>query len=464
MIGSILLVLALGGATRGSKRWIDFPFFRFQPSELGKLLLVLAVSAFVVDRIRRLQDRDTTARVMLMALVPSVLVMLQPDLGSAIVYVVIALAILFVAGTSWKHFAALFALFAISLTLVLVAAPAVGVHVLKPYQTDRLTAFLNPSDNPADQGYQQNQSRIAIGSGQKSGRPHPTQTTLNFLPEHHTDFIFAVVGERYGFAGAALVLSLYALLIWRGLRILTMAKNLYGALIAGGIVAMLLWQVFVNVGMTIGIMPITGVPLPLDVLRRLFGPRDLPVRRDPPVDLRPRSPRRQGSRPRPRIRMRSPMTHRSAAPTRTDTARKRPRTHALRRRLPLRKQVLVSVDHGETRVALLEATGKPAAQGSRRRRKPQNPAAGYHVAELYIERRGARSIVGNIYKGRVDNVLPGLEAAFVDIGLDKNGFLHVDEIVLPGVEVPRRGRAAGARSPTCSSPARRSWCRWSRTR
>ena len=107
----------------------------------------------------------------------------------------------------------------------------------------------------------------------------------------------------------------------------------------------------------------------------------------------------------------------------------------------MRKQVLVSVDHGETRVALLEATGKPAAKGSRRRRKPQNPAAGYHVAELYNERRGARSIVGNIYKGRVDNVLPGLEAAFVDIGLDKNGFLHVDEIVLPGVEVPRHVEA-----------------------
>jgi ribonuclease G len=111
----------------------------------------------------------------------------------------------------------------------------------------------------------------------------------------------------------------------------------------------------------------------------------------------------------------------------------------------LRKQVLVSVDHGETRVALLEATGNPSQQksGSRRRRKPANPAAGYHVAELYIERRGARSIVGNIYKGKVDNVLPGLEAAFVDIGLEKNGFLHVDEIVLPGVEIPRRGRGGG---------------------
>jgi rod shape determining protein RodA len=129
---------------------------------------------------------------------------------------------------------------------------------------DRLTAFLNPSEDPGDQGYQQNQSRIAIGAGQKTGRgDEATQTRLNFLPEHHTDFIFAVIGEEYGFLGASIVLSLFALLIWRVLRILTMAKNLYGALIAGGIVAMLMFQVFVNIGMTIGIMPITGVPLPL---------------------------------------------------------------------------------------------------------------------------------------------------------------------------------------------------------
>jgi rod shape determining protein RodA len=178
---------------------------------------------------------------------------------------VIALAVLFVAGTSWRHFAALAAIAATGVALTLVAAPAVGVQVLKPYQVDRLTAFLNPSDDPRDEGYQQNQSRIAIGSGQKTGRgvEAATQTRLNFLPEHHTDFIFAVIGEEFGFLGASIVLSLYALLIWRTLRILTMAKNLYGALIAGGIVAMLMFQVFVNVGMTIGIMPITGVPLPL---------------------------------------------------------------------------------------------------------------------------------------------------------------------------------------------------------
>jgi rod shape determining protein RodA len=265
MIGSILLVLAIGGATRGSKRWIDFSVVRFQPSELGKLLLIVALAGFVVDRSRRLPERQTTARVMLIALIPAMLVIAQPDLGTGLVYVVIALTVLFVAGTSWRHFVALAALGAVALTMVLVVAPAAGVHVLKPYQVDRLTAFLNPSDNPADQGYQQNQSRIAIGSGQKTGRgvAHATQTQLNFLPEHHTDFIFAVVGETYGFVGGAFVLSLYALLIWRGLRILTMAKNLYGALIAGGITAMLLFQVFVNVGMTVGIMPITGVPLPL---------------------------------------------------------------------------------------------------------------------------------------------------------------------------------------------------------
>jgi rod shape determining protein RodA len=174
------------------------------------------------------------------------------------------LAVLFVAGAPGRHFAALGALAAIAVTFTLVVAPAAGVQVLHGYQKDRLTAFLHPTDNPRGQGYQQNQSRIAIGSGEKTGRGDAaTQTGYDFLPEHHTDFIFAVVGERWGFAGAALVLSLYALLVWRALRILTLAKNLYGALIAGGVVAMILFQVFVNVGMTVGIMPITGIPLPL---------------------------------------------------------------------------------------------------------------------------------------------------------------------------------------------------------
>jgi len=264
MIVSILLVYALGFSARGSRRAIEFGFFNFQASELGKLLLVVALSAFMVDRMRRLGDRETTSRIVLLALVPAMLVIAQPDLGSGLVYLAIVIAVLFVAGTKWTHFAALAGLGVAAVAVVLIAAPAVGVEVLKPYQMDRLTAFLNPSDDPADEGYQINQSLTAIGAGGKTGRgDESTQTELNFLPEHHTDFIFSVVGEEFGFVGAALVLSLFALMIWRALRILTMSKNFYGAVVAGGITAMLMFQVFVNVGMTIGIMPITGIPLPL---------------------------------------------------------------------------------------------------------------------------------------------------------------------------------------------------------
>jgi rod shape determining protein RodA len=264
MIASILLVYAFGFSARGSQRAIALPFFSFQPSELGKLLLVVALAGFMVDRIRRLTDRETTSRMVLLAVIPAMLVIAQPDLGSGLVYLAILGAVLFVAGTPWTHFAALTGLAAAAIVVVLIAAPAVGVEVLKPYQKDRLTAFLNPGDNQSREAYQVNQSLTAIGSGGKTGRgDEATQTKLDFLPEHHTDFVFSVVGEEFGFVGAALILSLFALLIWRALRTLTMAKNFYGALVAGGITAMLMFQVFVNVGMTIGIMPITGIPLPL---------------------------------------------------------------------------------------------------------------------------------------------------------------------------------------------------------
>jgi rod shape determining protein RodA len=264
LIAGILLVSAVGVSARGSRRAIALPFFSFQPSELGKVLLVVSLAAFMVDRIRRLTDRETTSRIALLAVIPAMLVIAQPDLGSGLVYLAILGAIMFIAGTPWTHFAALGALTAVAISLVLVAAPAAGVEVLKPYQKDRLTAFLNPGENQGKEAYQINQSLTAIGSGGKTGRgDEATQTKLDFLPEHHTDFVFSVVGEEFGFVGAALVLSLFALLIWRALRTLTIAKNFYGALVAGGITAMLMFQVFVNVGMTIGIMPITGIPLPL---------------------------------------------------------------------------------------------------------------------------------------------------------------------------------------------------------
>nr|MBA2644015.1 rod shape-determining protein RodA [Solirubrobacterales bacterium] len=264
MLVFILSVFPIGSVVNGSRSWIELPWISIQPSEFGKLLLIVALAGFVVERMRRF-DRQTTAGVMLLGLLPVMLVMLQPDLGTAIVYVVATVAVLFVAGAPFRHFAALGGLAGLAIALTLVALPAVGVSVLKPYQVDRLTSFMEPGGDPSDAGYQQAQSKIAIGSGEKTGRgvDNATQTGLDFLPEHHTDFIFAVIGETYGFAGCALVLSLYALLVWRGLHILTTAKNLYGALIAGGITVMILFQLFVNVGMTIGIMPITGIPAPL---------------------------------------------------------------------------------------------------------------------------------------------------------------------------------------------------------
>jgi rod shape determining protein RodA len=249
---------------QGARRWIPLPFMQFQSSEFGKVLIIVALAAFAVDRSRRLHERRTTARIMLLALIPALLVIPQPDLGTGMVYVAIGFSILFFAGTSWKQLTGLVAMFVASIAIVLAGAPALGVHLLKPYQVQRLTGFLNPSHDPQNQTYNITESLIAIGSGQKTGRgQNATQTKLNFLPANDTDFVFAAVGETYGFAGAAVVLSLYALLIWRTLRILTMSKNLYGTLIAGGILAMLMFQIFVNVGMTVGIMPITGVPLPL---------------------------------------------------------------------------------------------------------------------------------------------------------------------------------------------------------
>ena len=239
--------------------------FNFQPSELGKILLILAVAAFVVDRLRKTEERGTTVRVMMLALVPALLVILQPDLGTSIVYIVIALAILFLAGAKWNHFAVIGMAIAGVIVLAMVVMPKMGISPLQDYQYDRLTAFLHPGEVTDSTSYQQNQALIALGSGRQSGRgvEQATQTRLDFLPEHHTDFIFAVIGETYGFIGVAIVLSLYALLIWRGLRILTLSNSTFGALIVGGVVAMLMFQVFINVGMNIGIMPITGIPLPL---------------------------------------------------------------------------------------------------------------------------------------------------------------------------------------------------------
>jgi len=264
LCASVSLVFVFGFAARGSRRAFELPFFSFQPSELGKLLLVLALAGFVIDGARRGSEVQRTVRYLCLGLAPAALVFLQPDLGTSMVFVVATLAVMYFGGVPWTHFAVIGAAIVALIALVLVVAPAVGTPVLKGYQQERLTSFLDPHAHEAGAGYQQNQSVIATGSGQMTGRgDRATQTRLDFVPERHTDFIFAVIGERYGFAGAAFVLSLYALLLWRALRIVTLSKNSYGTLVAGGIAVSVLFQVFVNVGMNLGIMPITGIPLPL---------------------------------------------------------------------------------------------------------------------------------------------------------------------------------------------------------
>jgi rod shape determining protein RodA len=255
-------------AANGASRWIPLPLFQLQPSEFGKVLLVVTLAAFAVDRTRRMSERRVVAQTMLLALVPAAIVMKQPDLGTALVYIAMAVAVLFFAGINWKYLTALLALFAVAMAVVLAVAPAIGVNVLQTYQKQRLTTFVDGVGNCSNKNptcYQLQQGFIAIASGGKTGRGTngATQVKDGYVPEASTDFIFAVVGETWGFAGAALVISLYALLIWRALRIVTLSKNLFGTLIAGGIAAMWMFQVFLNIGMTVGIMPVTGVPLPL---------------------------------------------------------------------------------------------------------------------------------------------------------------------------------------------------------
>jgi rod shape determining protein RodA len=260
----LIAIVLLTGPIRGSKRWLDVGFFRFQPSEFGKVLFVLALAGFLAERTRRLSDPRTTLGLVGLALVPIFLVFLQPDFGSALVYCAAVGAILLVAGTPWTHLGALAAGAVAVAALVLGVMPAAGVPVLKHYQEQRLTGFLNPTSDPSGTTYNITQSKNAIGAGELRGRGpnNATQTTLNFLPEHHTDFAFASLAEERGFFGAAFLLMLYLLVVWRGLRIVTLARDPFSAIAAGGLVVALLFQVFVNIGMTMGIAPITGIPLP----------------------------------------------------------------------------------------------------------------------------------------------------------------------------------------------------------
>jgi rod shape determining protein RodA len=260
-----IVVILEGEVRRGSRRWIDVGFFRFQPSEFGKLLVILALAGFLADRFKRIGETSTVLAAIALAIPPMLLVFVQPDIGSALVYLAALSALLFVAGTRWPHLVVIGSIAALGVASVLWLMPAAGVDVLKPYQKNRLTGFLHPDQDPRGSTYNVSQSITAVGSGGFEGRgvKGATQTNLQFLPEHATDFAFASLSEQRGFLGAGLLLMLYLFVVWRGLRVIAVARDPFSAIAAGGIVFAFLFQIFVNVGMTIGIAPVTGIPLPM---------------------------------------------------------------------------------------------------------------------------------------------------------------------------------------------------------
>jgi rod shape determining protein RodA len=260
----LVLVLAVGEDVRGSKRWIALGSFNLQPSELGKLLLILFLAAFVADRARRVDEWTTTLAAIGLALPPMFLVFEEPDFGTALVYAGAVAAILFFAGVRWLQLGVLAGAACLLAASALWFLPSAGVQVLDDYQMDRLTGFIHPDVDPGGKTYNVTQSITAVGSGGLDGRgvAGATQTNLNYLPEHNTDFIFSSLAEQRGFLGAAILLVLYGLLVWRAIKIVAIAPSLFQATVAGAITAVFLFQVFINIGMTIGIAPITGITLP----------------------------------------------------------------------------------------------------------------------------------------------------------------------------------------------------------
>ena len=265
LLGSLAVVFVVGTAVKGSNRWIDIGPFNLQPSEIGKVLLAIILAGIAIERMEDVGSTRFTLFLFGVAAVPAAVVFLQPDLGTSLVYFAVLGAVLFLAGVPWSHFAVAGSVLAILILGVLWILPSAGVHVLQDYQVERLTAFIGAQRDSSDAGYQLDQSKTAIGSGGALGKgpDGATQANGDFIPEHHTDFIFAVTSEMFGFAGGGLLILLFALVIWRGLRTMARASSQVDMLVAGGIVAMIGFQVFVNIGMTVGIMPITGIPLPL---------------------------------------------------------------------------------------------------------------------------------------------------------------------------------------------------------
>jgi len=257
----LVTVLLIGSTINGSHSWIVLGGgFQVQPSEFAKVGLVVTVAMLFAER----RERDDTRRerdvplLLALAAVPAGLIMLQPDIGTIMVLAFTLLSVLAVAGVSWRW------LVGLVLLGVVVVFAAVHLGVLKEYQLDRFRAFANPQADTQGVGYNTNQARIAIGEGGLTGTGlfHGTQTNGRFVPEQQTDFVFTVAGEELGFVGAGGIILLFGILLWRTLRIAGRSPDLFGRLLAVGIAAWFCFQMFVNIGMTLGITPVTGLPLP----------------------------------------------------------------------------------------------------------------------------------------------------------------------------------------------------------
>lgn len=251
----LLITLLFGKTVRGSTRWIDLGFFPLQTSELAKPLLLLFFADYI-DK-HKLKSLKSWAQFLALVVLPALLIIRQPDLGSAIVIFFIPFTLAFLSNLSWK-------LTAIFFSLALVIVP-ISLQFIKPYQMDRLTSFINPYSDPSDTGYNVIQSTIAIGSGKIIGKGAGlgTQSHLEYLPERHTDFIFASFAEEFGLIGALLLIGGYLLIINEGIAHARSLKNDKHYLVQLGIILIFSFQLLVNIGMNLGLMPVTGITLPL---------------------------------------------------------------------------------------------------------------------------------------------------------------------------------------------------------
>ena len=258
-VGVLLVVLSpLGAEHKGQQASFDIGPFQLQPSEFAKIALIVCLAAYISTLREADLDGKRLLTILSVAAVPMGLIYLQPDLGTTLVFGAILLGMLLIGGAKARHLVLL--LLGVALAMVLV----VQLGVLKQYQLDRLTSFLDPENDTQRSAYNLDQSKTAIGSGGMLGKGlfEGSQTNLSYVPEQHTDFIFTAVGEQLGFAGSALLLTLFSIVVWRTWRAAALARDVAGTLMCVGVIAMLTFQIFENVGMTMGIMPITGIPLP----------------------------------------------------------------------------------------------------------------------------------------------------------------------------------------------------------